>query len=66
MEITIIKNIEFLIVSMGTEKGFDSLDLNILISALEKYGFGENVILSVKILLQDTESRVINGGKSTK
>ena len=66
MEITIIKNIEFLIVSMDTEKGFDSLDLNILISALEKCGFGENVILSVKILLQDTESRVINGGKSTK
>ena len=66
MEITIIKNIEFLIVSMGTEKGFDSLDLSILISALEKYGFGENVILSVKILLQDKESRVINGGKYTK
>ena len=66
MEITIIKNIEFLIVSMGTEKGFDSLDLNIQISALEKCGFGENVILSVKILLQDKESRVINGGKSTK
>ena len=66
MEITIIKNIEFLIVSMGTEKDFDSLDLNILISALEKYGFGENVILSVKILLQDKESRVINGGKYTK
>ena len=66
MEITIIKIIEFLLVSMGTEKGFDSLDLNFLISALEKYGFGENVILSVKILLQDKESRVINGGKSTK
>ena len=66
MEITIIKNIEFLIVSMGTEKGFDSLDLNIQISALEKCGFGENVILSVKILLQDKESRVINGGKYTK
>ena len=51
---------------MDIEKVFDSLDHNFLISTLEKYGFGLNFILWVKILLKDQESRVINGGKSTK
>ena len=33
---------------------------------LEKYGFGKNFILWVKILLRDQESCVINGGTTTK
>ena len=51
---------------MGIEKAFDSLDHNFLVSTLEKYGFGQNCILRIKILLNDQESRVINGGKTTK
>ena len=51
---------------MDIAKVFDSLDHNFLISTLRKYGFGLNFILWVKILLKDQESRVINGGKSTK
>ena len=51
---------------MYIEKAFDSLD-HILISTLEKYGFGlQNFMLWVKILLNDQESCVINGGKTTK
>ena len=51
---------------MDNEKAFDSLDHKFLISTLEKYGFGQNFILLVKILLNHQESCVINGGKTTK
>ena len=51
---------------MDIEIAFDSLDHNFLISTLEKYGFGQNFILWIKILLNDQESCVINGGKTTK
>ena len=50
---------------MDIEKAFDSLDHDFLILTLEKYGFGKNFILWVKILLRDQESCVINGGIST-
>ena len=48
------------------KKAFDSLDHNFLISTLEKYGFGKNFILWVKILLRDQESCVVNGSTTTK
>ena len=51
---------------MDIEIAFDSLDHNFLISTLEKYGFGQNFILWIKILLNDQESCVIKGGKTTK
>ena len=51
---------------MDTEKAFDSLDHNFLILTLEKYGFGKNLILWVKILLRDQESCVTNGATATK
>ena len=50
---------------MDIEKAFDSLDHNFLISTLEIYGFGQNFILWVKMLLNDKESCVINDGKTT-
>ena len=37
-----------------------------LILTLEKYGFGQNFILWLKILQRDQESCVINGGTTTK
>ena len=64
-EITKIRNIGFL-VTMDIEKAFDSLHHNFLISTLEKYGFGQNFILWIKILLNDQESCVVNGDKTTK
>ena len=57
---------EGFLVTMNIEKASDSLDHNFLISTLEKYGFGKNFILWVKILLRDQESCVINGGTTTK
>ena len=50
---------------MDIEKAFDSLDHNFLISTLEKYGFGQNFILRVEILLKDQESCVINPVRTT-
>ena len=66
IEITKIRKIGGFLVTMDIEKAFDSLDHNFLISTLEKYGFGQNFILWIKIILNDQESCVINGGKTTK
>ena len=41
---------------MDIEKGFDSLGHNLLISTLEKYGFGQNFTLWFQILLNYQES----------
>ena len=48
-----IKKREGFLVIMDTEKAFDSLDYNFLISAFEKYGFGKNFISWVKVLLRN-------------
>ena len=67
IEIAKVKKLDvFLLVAMDTEKAFDSLDHHFLILTLEKYGFGKNFILWVKILLRDQECCVINGGTTTK
>ena len=47
------------------EKAFDSLNHKLLIAILKKYGFGEDFIDRIKILLRDQESCVINGGYTT-
>ena len=65
IEITKIRKIGGFLVTMDIEKAFDSLDHNFLISTLEKYGFVQNVIWWVKILLNDQES-CVSGGKTTK
>ena len=44
---------EGFLVIMDTEKAFDSLDYNFLISAFKKYGFGKNFISWVKVLLRN-------------
>ena len=54
------------LVAMDIEKAFDSLDHDFLILTLEKYGFGKNFILRIKLLLKDQETCVINAGTTTK
>ena len=54
------------LVPMEIEKAFDSLDHIFLMSTLEKYGFVQNLIFWVKILLRDQEPCVINGGTTAK
>ena len=47
---------------MDIEKAFDSVDHIFLISVLKKFGFEENFINWIKILLYNEESRVLNVG----
>ena len=53
--------IKIYLVTMDTEKAFDSLDHSLLVSVLKKFGFGENFIAWIKILLYKQESRLLNG-----
>ena len=44
------------------EKAFDSINHCFLIKVLEKYGFEKDFIKWIKILLQNQESYIVNGG----
>ena len=53
------------LVTMDIEKAFDSLDHNFLLTLLAKFGFGNNFLSWIKILLKKQLSCVINGGFTT-
>ena len=52
--------------ALDIEKAFDSVNHLFLITALETYGFKEDVIKWIQVLIQNLESCVINGGTTTK
>ena len=60
-----IQKISSYLLTVDFEKVFDSVNHKFLIAVLEKYGFDQNFIDWIKILLQDQESCVINGGQTT-
>ena len=64
--ITNIRRREGFLVTMDTEKAFDSLHHKFSISVLNKFGFGQNFISWKEIILKNQESCVINGGITTK
>ena len=66
IEIANTRQIEGFLVTMDVEKAFDSLDHKFLISVLKKFGFGQNFISWIEIILKNQESCVINGGTATK
>ena len=51
--------------ALDIEKAFDSVNHLFLITALEKYGFKEDFIKWIQILIQNQESCVINGEATT-
>ena len=61
-----IEELEGYIVATDFEKAFDSLNHNFLITAFQHYGFGNDFIDWIKILLKNQEFCVINGGHTTK
>ena len=61
-----IEELEGYIVATDFEKAFDSLNHNFLITAFQHYGFGNDFIDWIKILLKNQESCVINGGHTAK
>ena len=60
-----IQKIGGYLLTVDFEKAFDSLNHKFLIVVLKKYGFGEDFIDWIKILLRDQESCVINRGQTT-
>ena len=61
-----LEELEGYVVAIDFEKAFGSLNRNFLITALEHYGFGNDFIDCIKILLKNQESSVINDGHTTK
>ena len=57
--------VEGILLTVDIEKAFDSVNHLFLVSALEKYGFKNNFIKSIKFLLKNQESCIINGGQTT-
>ena len=49
------------LVTMDIEKAFDSLD-DFLLSILKKFGFGGNFVYRMKVLLNNQQLCIINGG----
>ena len=60
------ENIPRLLVTIDLEKAFDNLDHDFLLCALKKFGFGDSFFNWIKILLNDQQSCVINGGFATQ
>ena len=56
---------EGFLVTMDIAKAFDTLDHKFLISVLKKFGFGQNFVSWIEIILKNQESCVINGGTTT-
>ena len=66
IEIANTRQMEDFLETMDVEKAFDSLDHKFLISVLKKFGFGQNFISWIEIILKNQESCVINDGTATK
>ena len=65
LEVTKECNIPGYMVMMDVEKAFDSMDHGFLLEVLKNFGFGENFIKWIRIILTNQESCVMNGGNST-
>ena len=52
--------------ALDLEKAFDSLDHDFLLCVLKSFVFGVNFMKWMKILLNDQQSCVINGGFPTQ
>ena len=64
-EITNSLNIKGLLMTVDTEKVFDSINHSFLICVLKKFGFGNDFQKWIQILMKNPQSCVINGGYTT-
>ena len=55
-----------LLLTVDIEKVFDSVNHNFLLKVLENYGFSDDFLKWISILLQNHESCIINGGKTMR
>ena len=65
LEITNSLDTEEILMKADIEKVFDSINHSFLMCVLKKFGFGNNFRKWIKILRENHESCVINGGKTT-
>ena len=65
-EVNDLLKLKELLLTVDTEKAFDSVNNNFLLKVLENYGFSHEFFRLIKILLQNQESCIINGGKMTR
>ena len=66
LEMREVLNKEGFLVTIDIKKAIDSVNHHFLIAILEKVGFGTEFIELIKVLLNNQESCVINGGKTSK
>ena len=66
IEIWDLEQLEGYLVAIDFKKAFDSLNHNFLITTSEHYGFDDDFIEWIKILLMNQESCVIKGVHTTK
>ena len=59
-------NLPGYLVTIDFEKAFDSVDHTFLCASLRKFGFGENYMKWIQILLKGQESCVMNNGFTAK
>ena len=59
-------NLKGYIVTVYIKKAFDSLSHSFLLVCRKKYGYGNDFIKWVEMLLECQESCIINGGNTTK
>ena len=64
-EITNSLDIEGLLMTVDIEKTFDSINHSFLMCVLKKFGFGNEFRKWIQILMKNSESCVIKGGKTT-
>ena len=65
LEISDNLKIKRFLMTLDIEKAFDSVNCLFSMTAIEKYGFKVDFIKWIKIIIQNQESFVINGGAKT-
>ena len=66
LEISNTLALEGFLVTVDIEKAFDSVNHCFLLQILRKFGFGIDFVSWIKTILNNQESCIINGGKTTK
>ena len=65
LQITNSLDIEGLLMTVDIEKGFDFINYSFLMYVLKKFGFGNNFRKWIQILIKNSKSWIISGGKTT-
>ena len=65
-EVSDLLKLKGLLLKVDIKKDFDSVNHNFLLKVLKNEGFGHDFLKWISIFLQNQESCLINGGKTTR